>query len=195
MKQYITMKKVLHFNRYKCLETADYRFGVIWHLLHDNFNQGELIEWLYDEKKFYFSNEWININKERGVIALYDMSAHMDETYCGNFTDPTKRFVMSVENFKEVIEAWSKLQESKPDIVLLVIHEDDHVSLETDPTIIQEYQNAGYAFDGNKEQAMITEFLFLQKKERFNSIDIIFSNVTSLLYMFPQILLELFSSK
>ena len=195
MKLCVTMQKDPIYNIYTFKGPNDWRFYPLLKLISNDFQVNQLINWLDNDKELVESSEWIYIRKEKGVIALYDISSNMDETYCGNFTDPTKRFVMSVENFKEVVETWSKLQESKPDIVLLVIHEDDHVSLETDPTIIQEYQNAGYAFDAYKEQALITEFLFLQKKERFNSIDIIFSNVTSLLYMLPEILLELFTSK
>ena len=64
--------------------------------------------------------------------------------------DPEKRFEMSKKNFAEVLYQWEELRVSRPDIILVVIHEDNHVSLETDPKIIKEYQDAGYAFDINK---------------------------------------------
>ena len=53
---------------------------------------------------------------------------------------------MSVKNFAEIIFQWEELRFSKLNIILLVIHEDNHVSLETDSVVIQEYQDAGYAF-------------------------------------------------
>ncbi len=50
---------------------------------------------------------------------------------------------MSSQNFIEILMEWEKLRISRPDIILIVIHEDEHVSLETDPAIIQAYQDAG----------------------------------------------------
>jgi hypothetical protein len=65
--------------------------------------------------------------------------------------DENKRFDISYKNFEELLLRWEELRVSMPEIILLVIHEDNHVSLETDPTIIKEYQDAGYAFDIDKE--------------------------------------------
>jgi len=58
---------------------------------------------------------------------------------------------MSRKNFAETLYQWEELRVSRPDTILVVIHQDNHVSLETDLTIIKEYQDASYAFDINKE--------------------------------------------
>lgn len=75
----------------------------------------------------------------------------MDETYTGEYLDPAKRFEMSLKNFADILFEWEKLRVSRPDIVLIVIHEDNHVSLEAHPRVIKEYQDAGYVFDFNKK--------------------------------------------
>jgi len=150
MKQYITMKKTNTFDMYRALETGDHRFAVLWQILSEDFRPNELIEWLWDEKQIAECNEWVYIRKERGVIALYDVSDSMDETYTGEYLDPTKRFEMSVKNFVEILYQWEELRVARPDVILIVIHEDNHVSLEIDPHIIKEYQDAGYVFDFNK---------------------------------------------
>jgi len=152
MKQYITMLKNGDSLYYQIIESMDYRFAVISRLLRPYFRPGELIDWLMDDKKESTGNEWVSIDKERGVIALYDVSDSMDETYTGEYLLPEKRFEMSVKNFAEILYQWEQLRISRPEIILIVLHEDNHVSLETNPTIIKEYQDAGYAFDINKKQ-------------------------------------------
>ena len=147
MKQYITMKKTSSFDMYKSLEAGDYRFAVLWDLLSDDFRPEQLIEWSMNDNNTAKGNEGVYIRKERGSIALYDVSDSMDETYTGEYLDPENRFEMTIENFREVLEKWEKLRVSRPDIILIVIHEDNHVSLETDPVIIKEYQDAGCVFD------------------------------------------------
>ena len=63
-----------------------------------------------------------------------------------------EKFTMTKENFSQNIHQWEELRVVRPDIILVVIHEDNHVTLETDPTIIKEYQDAGYVFDINKSK-------------------------------------------
>ena len=147
MKLCVIMQKDSQYNIYTFKGSNDWRFYPVLKVLSKDFNPGQLINWLNDEKKESIGSDWVSIDKEDGVIALYDVSASMDETYTGDYIDPEKRFEMTVENFRDVVEKWEELRVSKPDIILLVIHEDNHVSLETDPKIIQEYQDAGYAFD------------------------------------------------
>ena len=150
MKLCVIMQKDSQYNIYTFKGPNDWRFHPILQIFSDDFNSGQLINWLNDEKKST-GNESVSIDKEDGVIALYDVSASMDETYTGDLIDPEKRFEMTVENFRDVVEKWEELRVSKPDIILLVIHEDNHVSLETDPKTIQEYQDAGYAFDVDRK--------------------------------------------
>ena len=151
MKEFVTLKQMIT-DGYKVLEDVDSRFYALYEALkfsffRKKFKKPNLIDWLNNEHETAECNDWVYIRKEYGVIALYDVSASMDETYTGDYIDPEKRFEMTVENFRDVVERWEELRVSKPDIILLVIHEDNHVSLETDPKIIQEYQDAGYAFD------------------------------------------------
>lgn len=155
MKEFVTLK-LLQIDGYKVLEIVDSRFYSLYEVLeyyfyHNYFKPGELIEWLMSDSNTAEGNEWVYIRKERGVIALYDVSDSMDETYTGEYLDPAKRFEMSVKNFAEILFEWENLRVSRPDIILIVIHEDNHVSLEADLRIIKEYQDAGYAFDCNKK--------------------------------------------
>lgn len=104
-----------------------------------------------NEKRTVEGNELIDIRKEDGKIILHDMSdSAYDDTISPYELNPEKRFEMSAQNFIEILLEWEKLRVSRPDIILIVIHEDNHVSLETDPCILKEYQAAGYAFDSNK---------------------------------------------
>lgn len=152
MKQYITMKKTVHFDMYRALEGGDHRFAAVWQILSEDFRSGELIEWLMNENRTSTGNEFIDIRKEKGAVALYDISDGLNEdVYISIFPDQAKRFEMSLKNFAEILFEWEKLRESRPDIILIVIHEDNHVSLEADPDIIKKYQDAGYAFDFNKK--------------------------------------------
>jgi hypothetical protein len=102
-----------------------------------------------DEKQRSIHTEFVCIEKERGVIAIYDISDFLDDRYSGEFYDPAKRFDMSIKNFAQVVMQWDALQEHKPDIVIIIVHEDKHVSLETDPEIIEMYEKAGYEFKLN----------------------------------------------
>ena len=137
---------------YQRLETMNSIFFTLTRLFTYDFNPGELIEWFSDDQETIDGNEYVDIRKEKGAIALYDVSDGLDEeVYISIDPDPTKRFEMSRKNFAEILYQWEELRSSRPDTILVVIHEDNHVSLETDPKIIKEYQDAGYAFDINKE--------------------------------------------
>jgi hypothetical protein len=103
MKQYITMKKTVQFDMYKSLEAGDCRFAVLWQILSDDFRPGKLIDWLMIDNNTAEGNEWVYIRKERGAIALYDVSDSMDETYTEEYLLPEKRFEMSVKNFAEIL--------------------------------------------------------------------------------------------
>ncbi|MBP6869886.1 hypothetical protein KBC04_03325 [Candidatus Babeliales bacterium] len=181
MKQYITMLKNENSLYYQNIEAMNYKFAVISRLFRPYFRPGELIDWLIDNTKTMRSSDWVSINKERGIIALYDVSNSMDETYTGDYLDPEKCFEMSVKNFTEIVFEWEKLRVSRPDIILIVIHEDNHVSLETDPIIIKEYQDADYTFDIEAVPWKIKECLLLYKPAH-GYFRIEFHNATSLLY-------------
>ena len=150
MKQYITMQKNKQYDVYKSLEAGDYRFISLWQILSDKFQPHELIDWFMNEKRTVDGNELVDIRKEDGKIILHDMSdSAYDDTISPYELDPAKKFEMAAQNFIEILVAWEKLRVSRPDVILLVIHEDNHVSLETDPVILKEYQDAGYAFNIN----------------------------------------------
>jgi len=154
MKQFITLKAIKS-GGYKILEPVNSQFCSLYQILDLHFYkklflENNLINWLFNIKRTVESNEWICIRKENDVIALYDVSDSMDETYTGEYLLPEKRFEMSFKNFEEILLRWEELRISLPDIILIVIHEDNYVTLETDPLIIKQYQDAGYAFDINK---------------------------------------------
>jgi hypothetical protein len=153
MKQYITMLKNGDSLYYQTIESMDYRFAVISRLLRPYFRPGELVDWLMDDKKKSTGNEWVSIDKEPGVIALYDVSDSMDETYTGEYLLVEKRFEMSVKNFAEILYQWEQLRVSRPEIILIVIHEDNHVSLETDPVMMD-------TFNFNKRRAVQRQSLY-----------------------------------
>ena len=155
MKEFITMRKIDNSLYYQGLEVGDYRFVAIWALFSPFMRPEELIDWFCDENKTSRTNEYVSIRKESGLIALYDISEQVfgDEPYASinQMLEVAQRFEMSLKNFAEIIDQWEELRVSRPDIILVVIHEDNHVSLETDPIIIKEYQDAGYAFDIDKQ--------------------------------------------
>lgn len=150
MKLCVTMKKNKNYDVYTFKGKDDKRFFILIQILSDDFKPGELIDWLMDDKRTVEGNEFVDIRKEKGVIAFYDISDGLnDDIYISIFPDLAKRFELSVKNFTDILFEWEKLRVSRPDIILIVIHEDNHVSLEADPHIIKEYQDAGYAFDSN----------------------------------------------
>ncbi len=155
MKQSVTMKLIKDFNVYTCLNPADYRFGVIWQLFDLSLEPRQLLEWFNNKQETSFISDYSFIIKKENCIALYDISHGFEEesTYVtiNSMIDENKRFDMSYKNFEEILLHWELLRVSMPDIILLVIHEDNHVTLETDPKIIKEYQDAGYAFDIDKQ--------------------------------------------
>jgi len=139
---------------YRVAESVDYRFAAITKLFGYDFRSGELLAWLDDEKQPSTTTEWVSIRKKDEKIVLYDLSPFFgDDTYSSinSMLEEAESFEMTIENFREVLEKWEELRTSRPDIILIVIHEDNHLSLEIDPSVIQQYQDAGYAFDSNKK--------------------------------------------
>lgn len=166
MKEYVTLKKIENSLNFQKLERMDYRFGSITELFDPFMSPGRLIQWFYDEKETSEGNEFVSIDKERGVIALYDISEYLGvaTVVCTNDKmDPARRFDMSIKNFAEILYQWEELRVSRPDIILVVIHEDNHVSLETDSKIIKEYQDSGYAFDINKAPKCLEDYIYLER--------------------------------
>lgn len=150
MKQCLFMNKSQTYDVYTFKGSTDWRFVPILELFSPYIRPGELINWFCDEDQTVDSYECVDIRKEKGAIALYDTSDGLNEdVYISIFPDETKRFEMSRKNFAKIIYQWEELRVSRPDIILVVIHEDNHVTLETDPAIIKEYQDAGYTFDIN----------------------------------------------
>ena len=152
MKQFIMIKKIQEFNRYQFLKVHDYVSIPITQILGDDFMPYQLIDWFFNKKRTITGNEYVDIRKENNNIALYDVSDSMDEEYTGEFLNPEKRFEMNQQNFIDLLYHWEELRVSKPDTILIVIHEDNYITLETDPVIIKQYQHAGYAFDINKSK-------------------------------------------
>ncbi|MBP6869296.1 hypothetical protein KBC04_00210 [Candidatus Babeliales bacterium] len=163
MKQYVTVM-LRKDGGYTILEKLDYKFALIFQLLDPFFyisllGEETIIQWFMNQEKTVKSTEWMQIEKEDGVIALYDTSAEMDFERRISKPDPLLRFEMSIESFATLLFEWEKLRISKPEIVLIVIHEDNHVSLETDPITIKEYQDAGYAFDITKAPQRMEQYV------------------------------------
>jgi len=150
MKEYITMV-TMKSGGYKFLEPMDSRFLILSELV-SAFQPGRLIDWLIDNKRNVTGNALVDIRKQGDMIMLHDMSdSAYDYTISSYDLNPANRFDMALKNFSEIVFAWEELRISKPDTILIVIHEDNHVSLETDPEIIKAYQDAGYAFNCNEK--------------------------------------------
>lgn len=161
MKEFITLKS-METGFYKVIEIVDSRFYSLYEALEYHFYQTKfsgvnLIDWFLNEKRTVDGNEYIDIRKEKNAIAIYDISDRLNEDYIGSYIDPNPdlRFEMSRENFIELLYHWEELRISKPDTILIVIHENNHVTLETDPVVIKQYQDAGYAFDINTSDKSI----------------------------------------
>ena len=154
MKQFVTVRP-MKTGGYKVIEIVDSKFYSLYetlefHFVQTKFSGLNLITWFFNEKKESISSEWISIQKKDDKIALYDISDSMDEEYTGPDLNPDLRFEMNQQNFIDLLYHWEELRVSKPDTILIVIHEDNYITLETDPVIIKQYQDAGYAFDINK---------------------------------------------
>jgi len=155
MKQFIKLQ-LTENNDYFITGKIDLKFYLIhetltYHLSLTHCKEPNLLDWLYDIEKTVHGDEFFDIRKKKETIALYDRSGWLEgEEYRSIFPDENKRFDMTYKNFEEILLRWEELRVSMPETILIVIHEDNHVSLETDPLIIKEYQDAGYAFDINK---------------------------------------------
>ena len=162
MKQFVTLE-LIQTGGYTIIEKVNFKFYLIYEILNFNFYNKDfaepnLLTWLDNQDDTSYIINYAIIHKEKNSIALYDIShtlnAEDDNVYyptVNSMLDENKRFDMSYKNFEEILLRWEELRVSMPEIILLVIHEDNHVSLETDPTIIKEYQDAGYDFDIDKE--------------------------------------------
>ena len=156
MKKSVTMQYIKDFNVYTCLNPSDdYRFGVIWRLFDPLWKPKQILnDFFYNTEKTITGDEYIEIIKEQSYIRIYDRSEWLNgpEFYLP-YPEPenSNYFDISNKNFEEILTTWEKLRVSRPDTILIVIHEDNHVSLETDPVIIKQYQEAGYAFDIDKK--------------------------------------------
>lgn len=151
MKQLIMMKKIKEYNMYQFLKVHDYVSVKITPILSHDFRPYQLINWFFNKQDTCNASEGLWIDKKNDKIILYDTSDSLDEEYTGDFLNPEKSFEMSNENFIDLLYHWEELRVSRPETILIVIHEDNYVTLETDPVIIKQYQNAGYAFDINKK--------------------------------------------
>jgi hypothetical protein len=155
MKQFITLQSIKS-DSYSILQVVDLKFYLIYQMLECHFylqcfSEPNFIEWLYNTEKTVGGNEFFDIRKKNETVALYDRSEWLeDEAHRSMLPDENKRYDMSYQNFKEILLRWEELRMSMPEIILLVIHEDNYISLETDIDIIKLYHNAGYAFDINK---------------------------------------------
>ncbi|AXK60348.1 hypothetical protein [Candidatus Chromulinivorax destructor] len=147
MKELIIMNKLKEYSMYQFLRVHDYVFAPFRHILSNDFRSNELINWFFNEKRTITGNEYVDIHKENNKIVFYDISDSMCEEYSEPDLNPDLRFEMSRENFIDLLYHWEELRVSLPDTILIVIHEDNYVTLETDPVIIKQYQDAGYAFD------------------------------------------------
>ena len=149
---------------YRFIEKMDSKFIALTRLFTTSPRYKNIIDWLHDEKDHSYCYQYADVCKEQGVIALYNTLDRIDYE-ADNYVDcdPTKRFEMSYKNFAEIIYQWEELRVIRPDVILVVIHEDNHVSLETDPVVIKKYQEAGYAFDYNRYQRIIKEYTCFEK--------------------------------
>jgi hypothetical protein len=153
MKQYVTMIKINKYDMYRVLEMGDSRFACIMGLFDPFIRKGKIIEWFNSDNLYFTGSNSIGVDKENNSIVLYNLSSSfIDEDEFEEEEFVHQKIIMSRKNFYEIICKWDELRVSYPDIILVVIHEDNHVSLETDPVIIKEYQDAGYAFDIEKQE-------------------------------------------
>ncbi len=150
MKQFITLKKTPS-GRYQFKEAMNSKFASLSYLFDFSWEPNQLLAWFFNTEKTVTGDEFIEIRKEETCIRIYDRSQWLlGEEYYLPFPEDGDYFEMSFKNFEEILLRWEELRVSLPDIILMVIHEDNYVTLETDPKIIKEYQDAGYAFDIHK---------------------------------------------
>jgi len=155
MKQYVTMLKI-ESGSYQKLETMNPTFFALTRLFSFNpfARPSRLIEW-FDSDSLYFSgSSFVGVDKEGDFVNIYNLNGEcmFDEDDPEDAKYLNEKFTMKKENFSQIIHQWEELRVAGPDIILIVIHEDNHVSLETDPVIIKQYQDAGYAFDIDKSE-------------------------------------------
>ncbi len=140
MKRFSFMIKNKEYDVYTFSGSKHWELFPVLKVLSYDFEPYQLINWLFDKEKESIGSKWISIDKEDDVIALYDVTDSMDETYTGEYLLPEKRFEMSFKNFEEILLRWEELRVSRPDMILVIIHKDNSVAIETDPVIMKEYQ-------------------------------------------------------
>ncbi len=136
------MEKIDNFNIYRSLQAGDHRFIALWELFNLSLEPRQLLEWFNNKQDTSFISDYSVIHKKNHTIAIYDIShrfnAEEENIYypsINSMMDENKRFDMTYKNFEEILLHWELLRVSMPDIILLVIHEDNHVTLETDPKL------------------------------------------------------------
>ena len=154
MKQYITMSKIIKYDMYKIIEIMDPRFLALTELFSPYIRAGKLVEWFNSNNLYFAGSNYVGVDKEGDFVKIYNLNGEcmFDEDDPEDAKYLNEKFTMTKENFSQNIHQWEELRVVRPDIILVVIHEDNHVTLETDPTIIKEYQDAGYVFDINKSK-------------------------------------------
>ena len=153
MKEYVTLKFIENSSYFQGLEIGDYRFLALTQLFSPHIRASRLIEWFKSDNLYFSGSSFVAVDKEGDFVKIYNLNGECmfdeDDPEDAEFLE--KKFTMTKENFSQIIYQWEELRVTRPDIILVVIHEDNHVTLETDPVIIKEYQDAGYAFDINKK--------------------------------------------
>jgi len=194
--EFVTIKRLKEYPTYQILEPLDTRFHSVYNALRFHYSQTQwkrknLIDWLMDEDDKHTSGDYVDINKEHNKIVLYDeFDQYGDDRSSHTAHDLTQRFEMTVKNFAEIVYQWQQLQETPPDIILLVIDEHNHVALETDPLIIKAYQDAGYAFNVHTAQRGIQKYLCFERGLYNHFYSMLVYNVYSVLYRLSDFLIE-----
>jgi len=154
MKQCLMMQKIQEYDLYQFTGSNDWRFMPLTELFSPYIRAGKLIEWFNSNNLYFAGSSYVGVDKEGDFVKIYNLNGEcmFDEDDPEDAKYLNEKFTMTKENFSQIIHQWEDLRISRPDIILVVIHEDNHVTLETNPTIIQEYQDAGYAFDINKSK-------------------------------------------
>ena len=146
------MIKNRKYDVYTYSGSTDQRFISLMELFRGYIRNDQLIEWFYSDQLYFTGSSYVGIDKRGDFIEIQNLpSEYFDETDPETEELLNQKFIMTKQNFAKIIHQWDELRITRPDIILVIIHEDNHVSLETDPIIIKEYQDAGYAFDINKQ--------------------------------------------
>jgi hypothetical protein len=151
MKQCLMMQKIKEYNLYQFAGSKDWRFIPLTELFSPHIRSGRLIEWFESDNLYFSGSSFVAVDKEGDFIKIYNLNGEcmFDENDHEDVEFLKQKFTMTKNNFSQIIYQWEELRVTRPDIILVVIHEDNHVTLETNPKTIKEYQDASYAFDIN----------------------------------------------